>query len=55
MDALHRFGENQPWRNVMVIRADAQNLNGWGAQDTVLISRHPFSADDVARLRAQSR
>ena len=53
MDALHRFGENQPWRNVMVIRADAQNLNGWGAQDTVLISRHPFSADDVARLRAQ--
>lgn len=53
IDALHRFGENEPWRNVMVIRADAANLNGWGAQDTVLISRHPFSADDISRLRGE--
>ena len=53
IEALHRFGENEPWRNVVVIRADAQNLNGWGAQDTVLISRHPFSAADIGRLREQ--
>jgi hypothetical protein len=53
IDALHRSGENEPWRNVMVIRADAQNLNGWGAQDTVLISRHPFSAGDISRVRDQ--
>ncbi len=52
IDALHRFGEDEPWRNVIVIRADAANLNGWGAQDTVLISRRPFSEADIARLRA---
>jgi hypothetical protein len=53
IDALHRFGENEPWRNVVVIRADAQNLTGWGAQDTVLISRRPFGAGELARLREQ--
>jgi hypothetical protein len=53
IEALHRSGENEPWRNVMVIRADAANLNGWGAQDTVLISRHPFSAADILRVREQ--
>lgn len=51
IDALARLGENQPWRNVMVVRSDAEKLNGWGAQDTVLIARHPFSAADVARIR----
>ena len=39
-------------RHVIVVRDDATKLNGWGAQDTVLISRKPFSAGDiVARAR----
>jgi hypothetical protein len=51
IEALGRFGETEAWRNVMVIRSDAEKLNGWGAQDTVLISRRPFSAQDVGRIR----
>jgi hypothetical protein len=52
MDALERLGQNRPWRHVMVVRQDATRLAGWGAQDTVLISRKPFTNDDVARARA---
>ena len=40
------------------MRDDATKINGWGAQDTVLISRKPFSADDLEnarRLTAESR
>jgi len=51
MDALPRIGESEPWRHVMVIRADAQAINEFGAQDTVLISKKPFSPEDIARVR----
>jgi hypothetical protein len=54
MDALARLGESEFWRHVIVIREDAQKLRGWGAQDTVLISRKPFSQDDVNRARASA-
>lgn len=53
MDALGRIGETHASRNVMVLRADTAKLAGWGAQDTVLISRRPFADADVARLRGQ--
>ena len=48
--ALHQVGETEPWRHVIVGR-DAFT-KGWGAQDTVLISRQPFSPADLARARA---
>lgn len=51
MDALERLGEDKPWKHVIVIREDASKLHGWGAQDTVLISRKPFSAEDVSHAR----
>ena len=51
-DALARLGETNPAGHVIVLRADAGKLNGWGAQDTVLISRRRFSFDDLARARA---
>ncbi|MEO7142182.1 MAG: hypothetical protein ABI165_01625 [Bryobacteraceae bacterium] len=51
MDALGRLGERETWRHVIVIRANAQNLGGWGAQDTILISRKPFTPGDVTRIR----
>lgn len=51
MDALDRLGEKQTWRHVMVARQNPENLHGWGSQDTVLISRKPFSGEDVARAR----
>jgi spermidine synthase len=51
MDALARLGQTNPARHVMVVRDDTSKLYGWGAQDTVLISRNPFSESDVARAR----
>ncbi len=51
MDALKRLGQNEPWRHVIVVREDAAKLKGWGAQDTVLISRQPFTAADVGLAR----
>jgi hypothetical protein len=58
MEALKRLGESDPARHVIAVRDDATKINGWGAQDTVLISRKPFSADDLdnaRRLVAESR
>jgi hypothetical protein len=53
MDALDRLGEQRPSRHVIVVREDAQDLQGMGSQDTVLVSRKPFTADDVDHLRLE--
>ncbi len=49
--ALKQIGEPDPAKNVIVIRENKQKLNGWGAQDTILISRRPFSASDIERVQ----
>ena len=49
--ALQALGQANPARNVIVIREDLQKLSQWGAQDTILISRQPFSDSDIARLQ----
>ena len=51
MDALDRFGEKEAWKHVIVVRENSGLLHGWGAQDTVLISRKPFNDSDLARAR----
>lgn len=51
MDALDRMGEQQAWKHVIVIRENQSLINGWGAQDTVIIGRKPLLTDDVSRLR----
>jgi hypothetical protein len=48
MDALGRLGETDPARHVIAVRANTEALRGWGALDTVLISRRAFTAEDVA-------
>lgn len=48
-DALGRLGEKDFARHVMVVREGS--TQGWGARDTVLISRKPFSALDVERAK----
>lgn len=48
--ALDRLGEHDPKSHVMVVREGS--VEGWGARDTVLISRKPFSEADVARARS---
>jgi hypothetical protein len=52
MDALDRLGENAPSMHVMVVRQNSAIIDKWGATDTVLISRKPFSNEDVGRARA---
>lgn len=47
--ALSRLGENDPARHVIVARQGS--VQGWGAQDTVMISRKPFSATDIATAK----
>ena len=50
--ALKQLGEDQPARNVAVVRANGHAIRGWGATDTILISRQPFSAADLSRLQS---
>jgi hypothetical protein len=45
--ALEALGERDYARHVMVVREGS--VEGWGARDTVLISRRPFSDADLAR------
>ena len=52
MSALADLGQNEPWRHVLVGRTGGKSeLHGWGALDTVVISRLPLSDADVARAR----
>ncbi|MCL4401502.1 MAG: hypothetical protein M1436_02390 [Acidobacteria bacterium] len=50
IEALKQLGERNPWRHVIVAREGS--VAGWGARDTVLISRKPFGGADVDRTRA---
>jgi spermidine synthase len=49
-EALTQIGEPEAWRHVIVVRSG--QAAGYGALDTVLISRKPFSTADVAGARA---
>jgi hypothetical protein len=51
MTALRNLGETDPARHVIVGREFSAALAGWGARDTVLISRRPFRAEDISRAR----
>ncbi len=51
MDALGRLGESDFARHVIAVRANASSIHGWGALDTVLISREAFTASDAAAVR----
>lgn len=48
-EALAQLGENQPEQHVIVARQGS--VQGWGAQDTVLISRKPFSDADLSKAK----
>ncbi|HEX4274457.1 MAG TPA: hypothetical protein VHZ74_03830 [Bryobacteraceae bacterium] len=51
--ALADLGEHDPARHVLVGRYGGKaDLAGWGAQDTVIISRKPLSDADVAKAHA---
>jgi hypothetical protein len=53
MSALGDLGDHQAARHVIVGRSGGKaELAGWGATDTVIIARKPFSDSDVARARS---
>jgi len=49
--ALRNLGEANPAQHILVGREFSSALAGWGARDTVLISRRPFQAEDLNRAR----
>jgi hypothetical protein len=50
MEALRQLGEADAWRHFIIGREGS--TAGWGARDTVLISRKPFSEADIGRASA---
>jgi hypothetical protein len=50
IEALHQLGESDPAAHVIVGREGG--VEGWGAKDTVLISRKPLVPADVGRALA---
>ncbi len=52
IESLGQIGETQAWRHVVALRDQAQNINGFGALDTVLIFRKPLGADDIAAVKS---
>jgi hypothetical protein len=52
IEALRRLGEDDPARHVIVGREDQKHIADFGARDTVLISRKPFSDADIATARS---
>ena len=47
--ALNQLGETQAWRHVIVGRGGT--VQGWGAQDTVLIARKPLGQAEIDRAK----
>jgi hypothetical protein len=45
--ALKRMGDTDPSRHIVVVRENLAGLEHWGAQDTILISRVAFRANDL--------
>jgi hypothetical protein len=56
IEALGQIGEKEPWRHIIVTRQAVTPpkgfSEGYGALDTVLVSRKPFSDWDIARAVA---
>jgi hypothetical protein len=52
IEALGEVGEKDTWKNVVVLRGHAENINGFGALDTVMIFRKPVSGRDIATVKA---
>ncbi|MBV8551511.1 MAG: hypothetical protein JOY54_09440 [Acidobacteriaceae bacterium] len=53
--ALKQLGQEDPALNVAVVRENMAQLHGWGAQDTILISRTPFTAADITRIQSAAQ
>lgn len=52
--AFPTLGVNNPADHVIVVRENSPLLAGWGALDTILISRDPFAPEDLRAARGQA-
>jgi hypothetical protein len=52
MAALDQLGEGDAWRHVVVLRDHAENINAFGALDTVLIFRKPLTDAGLEAVRS---
>ncbi len=52
MAALERLGEKEPEKHFLVVREG--KLEGWGALDTVILSRKPLRATDLEAVRTMT-
>jgi MFS family permease len=50
IDALAQLGERDAWKHIIVSRQG--DPSGYGALDTVLIARRPFTGEDIARAQS---
>ncbi|MBV9771110.1 MAG: hypothetical protein JOZ32_16175 [Bryobacterales bacterium] len=50
--ALNELGETEAWKHVVVLRDHAQNVNAFGALDTVLIFRKPLTDSGIAAVKS---
>lgn len=53
--ALHDLGEDDPASHVIVVRESLNQLHSWGGKDTILISRKPFTAEDINRVQQAAK
>lgn len=51
IEALSQLGETNPARHVIVAREGVDKIRGWGATDTVILSRKPMSDALLAKAR----
>ena len=50
--ALKQLGQENPAANIAVVRQYRSQLRQFGAQDTILVSRNPFSPGDIALIQS---
>lgn len=51
IESLGKLGETNVCRHIMAMQEDTARLHDWGALDTIVVSRKPFTQDDVSRAR----
>ena len=49
--ALEQLGVSEPHKHFVIAREDVDALSKWGAKDTVLIKRSPFTEEELASAR----
>ncbi len=52
--ALERLGVREPWRHVIVLRDQQEELPAQGALDTVIVSREPWPVDELERAALEA-